>query len=88
MPKDVDFDYDENGEFKEYPFQHEEGRYYFNQMTYLTKSALEKELHLNNEQLRKVICLDGGLKCRTVTNQYRSFTVYCLNDVKELFNSK
>ena len=86
MTKDVDFDNDENGEFTEYT-QHE-GWYFFNNQPYLTKGALEKELHLSSEQLKKVVRLDGGIKDRTVTNQYRSFEVYCLEDVKSLFKLK
>lgn len=64
------------------------GRYYYDNEPYLTKTTLKKELYLNDEQLQKVINLDRGIKCRTVTNEYRSFEVYNLEDVKSLLNLK
>jgi hypothetical protein len=91
MPKDVDVLYsDENGnpaELKSYHFENEndeQGWYYFDGEPYLTKTALKKELKLKIEQLTQVINLEDGIKCRTETNEYRSFVVYCLEDVKEL----
>jgi hypothetical protein len=60
--------------------------HHYNGEPYLTKTALRKELKLSNKKLEKVVNLDGGIKCRTVTNAYRSFAVYCLEDVKSLFN--
>jgi hypothetical protein len=76
MPKDVTVEEDI------------QGWYYYNNEPYLTKSALKKELHLSDEQLQKVVRLDGGIKDRTVVNKYRIFEVYCLEDVKSLFNLK
>ena len=92
MPIDRDvIYYDENGRpavVKSYQFEDQEdkaGWYYFDGEPYLTKTALKKELHLKDEQLKRVINLEGGIKSRTESNQYRTFEVYCLADVQEFF---
>lgn len=86
MPKDVDVTYfDENGHpsvLKQYYFKNEEdkaGWYYFSNEAFLGKGALKKELHIKNSQLEKIIS-DENVRRETVTNQYRTFTVYNLED--------
>jgi hypothetical protein len=95
LPKDVDVTYfDENSrpsEIRSYHFENEEnkaGWYYYDNEPYLTKTALKKELHLADEQIKQVINLEGCIKYRTETNAYRSSVVYCLEDVKSFLQSK
>jgi hypothetical protein len=90
MPKDVDVTYyDENGspaEIKSYHFENEEDRpgfYYFNDEPYLPKTYLKKELKLSNKELEKIIT-DENIRRETVTNEYRTFTVYNLSDAQKV----
>jgi len=87
MPKDVVW-YDENGrpaELRSYHFENEndeQGWYYYDGEPFLTKTALKKELRIKDVQLEKIIA-DENVRREIVENQYRTFTVYNLEDAKE-----
>lgn len=90
MPKNVDVMYcDSSGhptEIKSYHFENERdeaGWYYFEGEPYLPKTYLKKELKLSKEALEKIIT-NTNIRTETVTNQYRSFTVYNLSDSRKV----
>ena len=96
MPKDVEvpwIGYDKEGnidsiEVKRYHFEHEEdieGWYYFGNDAYLTKTALKK---LYKPKVVEKIITDTEIRTETVTNDYRTFTVYNLSDAKEIVEAK
>lgn len=74
---------------KSYHFENENdepGFYYFEGEVYLPKTYLKKELQLKPKELEKIIA-DQNVRRESVTNEYRTFTVYHLEDAKES-NSK
>ena len=72
-----------------YHFENEEdkqGWYYFEDEPYLPKTYLKKELNLSNKELEKIIT-NSDVRTEMVTNEYRTFTVYNLEDAQRVKDS-